>query len=245
VIEPGLFVGWLRHRRFAPIPHAFRYPVFMPLLDVDRIPALMQASHLTACNRWSWASYHDRDHLGDPSRPLRERLAADAAAAGCVLPGGRILLLTNLRYLGYAFNPVSFYYCFDEGGALRTIAADVHNTFGGARTYWLDPAKPRAADSPRTFVAAARKTLDVSPFLPRDLQYEFAFTTPGQRLVAHIRARRGGRILLDATLSLARRPWTAPEIRRALVRHPWMTGAVIARIHWQALRLWAKGVPTC
>jgi DUF1365 family protein len=238
VIEPGLYVGTLRHRRSAPVRHEFTYRVFMALVDIDRIPELMRVSRLTAVNRWSWATFDDRDHFGDPSRPLRERVAADAARAGIPLPDGPILVLTHLRHLGYCFNPISFFYLFDRGGALCTVLAEVRNTFGGAHNYWLQP-DPAA----RTFRSAAAKSLYVSPFMPVDLDYRFALTPPGERLVAHIDARRGGDVVLDATLSLERRPWTAREMRRRLVRHPAMTATVIARIHWQALKLWWKGVP--
>ena len=78
MIEPGLFVGTLRHRRFTPVPHAFVYRTFMALVDIDRVEDLMRVSRLTSHNRWNWASFDDRDHLGDPSRPLRERLLVDA-----------------------------------------------------------------------------------------------------------------------------------------------------------------------
>jgi DUF1365 family protein len=154
VIDSGLFVGTLRHRRFTPVPHAFTYPLFMALVDVDRVPQLMQVSRLTSYNRWNWASFDDRDHLGDPGRPLRDRLARDAARSGIDLPDGRILLLTHLRYLGYCFNPVSFFYCFDRAEHLRVVLAEVSNTFGGRHNYWLRP------DSvSRTFRAAAAKSL--------------------------------------------------------------------------------------
>jgi DUF1365 family protein len=136
-MEPGVFVGTLRHRRFSPVAHAFTYPLFMALLDVDRIPELMRVSRLTSHNRWNWAAFDDRDHLGDPERPLRERLAADAAAGAIDLPEGRILLLTHLRYLGYCFNPVSFFYCFDRADRLTVVLAEVNNTFGGSHRYWL------------------------------------------------------------------------------------------------------------
>jgi hypothetical protein len=118
VINSGLCLGTLRHRRFAPIAHAFTYPLFMALLDIDRLPELMRVSRVTGYNRFNWASFHDRDHLGDPARPLRERLVVDAARHGIDLPDGRIFLLTHLRYLGYGFNPVSFFYCFDAAGRL-------------------------------------------------------------------------------------------------------------------------------
>ena len=139
VIDSGLFIGTLRHRRFAPVAHAFTYPLFMALLDIDRLPELMRVSRLTSYNRFNWASFHDRDHLGDPARPLRERLAVDAARHGIDLPDGRIFLLTHLRYLGYGFNPVSFFYCFDAAERLQIVLAEVSNTFGGAHNYWLRP----------------------------------------------------------------------------------------------------------
>ncbi len=238
VIESGLYLGRLRHRRFAPVQHAFAYPIFMALLDIDRLPQLMRVSRLTSYDRWNWASFHNADHLGDPSRPLRDRLADDAARHGVALPDGRIFLLTHLRYLGYGFNPVSFFYCLDAAGQLRVVLAEVSNTFGGSHNYWLRP-DPAA----RTFRSAAAKSLYVSPFLPVDLDYAFALTTPGDRLVAHMDARRDGTVCLDATLTLERRPWQAREIRRTLARHPAMTAAVVAGIHWQAARLWWRGVP--
>lgn len=238
MIEPGIFVGTLRHRRHGPVEHAFTYPVFMTLLDVDRIPELMRVSRLTSCNRWNWATFDDRDHLGDPSRPLRERLAVAASGAGIDLPRGPVFLLTHLRYLGYCFNPVSFFYFCDTGAAVRLVLAEVNNTFGGSHAYWLTPAGRTS-----TFRSSARKSLYVSPFLPVDLAYEFALTAPGERLVVHMNALHSNARLFDATLSLERRPWTAAAIRRQLFRQPAMTASVIAAIHWQALKLWWKGVP--
>lgn len=137
--EPGVYVGWLRHRRFSPKPHAFTYPLFMVLLDVDRIGEQLAVSRFTSWNRFNWATFDDRDHFGEPSRPLRERVAADAARNGVTLPDGRIFLLTHLRYLGYCFNPVSFFYCFDREDRLRLVCAEVNNTFGGSHNYWVQP----------------------------------------------------------------------------------------------------------
>ena len=238
MIESGLFVGTLRHRRFTPVEHAFTYPLFMALLDIDCVPELMNLSRLTSHNRWNWASFDDRDHVGDPSLPLRNRLVVDATRHGIELPAGRIFLLTHLRYLGYCFNPVSFFYCLDRADRLQVVLAEVSNTFGGRHGYWLrpDPAS-------RTFRATAAKSLYVSPFMPVDLQYAFAFTPPAGSLVAHIETSQAGSVGFDATLSLERRPWNAAEVRRVLVRYPAMTTRVMAGIHWEALKLWWKGVP--
>ena len=238
MIESALFVGTLRHRRFTPVGHAFTYPLFMALLDVDRVPELMARSRLTSHNRWNWASFDDRDHFGDPRRPLRERVLADAARHRIEVPPGRIFLLTHLRYLGYGFNPVSFFYVFDRADQLRLVLAEVSNTFGGTHNYWLAPDPASHA-----FRAAAAKSLYVSPFMPVDIEYTFALTPPAGRLVAHMETRQAGAVGFDATLSLERRPWNAAEIRRQLARYPAMTASVMAAIHWQALKLWLKGVP--
>ena len=256
-VRSGVYSGWLRHRRTLPVSHSFTYPLFMVLLDIDRIADLMAASPFTSYNGWNWASFHDSDHLGESSRPLRQRLAQDAARQGLALPDGPIFLLTHLRYLGYCFNPVSFFYCYDGAGTLRLVLAEVNNTFGGSHRYWLEPHETSAdavsdlseawISGSRVFRATSTKSFHVSPFMPADMQYDFAFTEPGERLVAHmvLEQQRTDAALhaFDATLSLGFRPWQSEEIAHALIRHPAMTMKVTAGIHWEALRLWLKGLP--
>ena len=135
MIASGLYVGTVRHRRRSPVAHAFTYPLFMVLLDIERVPQLMRVSKLTSYNRWNWASFDSRDHLRERTGPLRERLVADAAAHGIELPEGPIFLLTHLRYLGYGFNPVSFFYCFDGSERLWYVLAEVSNRVGGVHSY--------------------------------------------------------------------------------------------------------------
>ena len=160
------------------------------------------------------------------------------------LPDGPIHLLTHLRYAGYVFNPISIYYCYDRSGRLQRVLADVRNTYGGRHAYWLTPADARD----QRLRAVTEKTLYVSPFMRGDMDYEFLLTPPGDGLVAHMnvlpRGSRGGAPLFDATLTLQRRPWTASSLRGVLLRQPLMTAKVIAAIHWEALRLRLKGVPT-
>ncbi len=239
--EPAVYRGSLRHRRSAPKAHDFEYPVFMAFLDVDRIDELVRVSPFLSRNRWNWAAFDDRDHVGDPGLPLRERLAGGAAARGLALPDGPIYLLTNLRYLGYCFNPVSYFYFYDRGGELAMVMAEVNNTFGESHPYWLDRSLETRTPAGRHY--EFDKAFHVSPFMPMDCRYRFAFTDPGDSLVVHVDEWSQGVHFFDATLRLSRESWSAAALHRALLRHPWMTGRVIASIHWQALRLWARGVP--
>lgn len=213
----------------------------MAFLDIERIPELMARSPVSSYNRWNWASFLEADHFGDAARPLRERLRVDAAAQGIVFPDGPVFLLTHLRYLGYCFNPISLYFCYDQAGGLRNILCEVNSTFGDSKNYWLGSHNRLAGENSLRFQAA--KALHVSPFMGMDLEYEFVFTEPGDRLMAHMNTLDKGARFFDATLTMERHAWTSANLVKALLKQPWMTAKVMAAIHWQALRLWWKRAP--
>jgi uncharacterized protein len=243
--ESGIYTGTLRHRRFRPRSHEFEYGLFMAWLDVDKIPELMAKSPWTSYNRFNWASYQERDHFGDAALPLRERLARDAREHGVALPAGPIYLLTHLRYFGYCFNPISFYFCYDPQGELNAVLAEVNSTFGETSNYWLSA--NNQLPSQKSLRYRAPKKMHVSPFMGMDLDYEFSITKPGDRLVVQMNTveRNPAGVerphFFDATLALEHRPWSA--LTCALVRHPWITAKVVAAIHFEALRLFLKRVP--
>ena len=242
MMESALYFGTLRHRRFRPKSHEFTYPLFMAYLDVDRLPELMRVSRVASYNRWNWASYCERDHFGDPQLPLRQRLAADAARQGLDLPEGTIFLLTHLRYLGYNFNPVSFFYCHDSSGVLQMIMAEVKNTFGETQNYWLSRTC-HSGHSDRSVSYEFPKTFHVSPFIGMACDYRWTFTLPGESLTVQTNVDEHNQPVFDGTLKLVRRPWSAAWLRRALVQFPWVTAKTIAAIHFEAARLYLKGVP--
>ena len=234
-MKSAIYTGTLRHLRFQPVPHEFKYQLFMACLDIDRIPALMRVSSFTSYNRFNWAAFCERDHFGDPALSLRQRVEASAAQNGVTLPEGQIFLLTHLRYLGYSFNPISLFYCCDDDGKVRAVLAEVNNTFGETFNYWLP--------APETGKFLCPKRMHVSPFMKMQLDYCFALTSPKETLVAHMETLDQGHSFFDATLSLTRQPWSARVLHRALLLHPWMTLKVITAIHWQALLLYLKKVP--
>lgn len=240
-MESALYVGKLRHRRFAPRVHEFSYPVYMAFLDIDDLPELMKVSRFSSYNRWNWTSYDERDHFGDVKKSLRKRMEEAAASERVELPKGRIFLLTHLRYLGYVFNPVSFFYCYDQDGRLAMMLGEVNNTFGQTHNYWLTAANERANTAAKRYQTS--KEMHVSPFQGMELTYDWIFTEPGEQLVAHMNTLAEGKPNFDATLQLERRPWEAKQLVKVLSAYPLMTVRVIAAIHWQALRLWMKRVP--
>ncbi len=234
---PQLFLGRVMHRRLRPVANAFVYPVFYVTLPLRQLAAAECA--IFSVDRWNLLSFRQRDHGERDGSPLLPWIEALLRTQG--LPDdGEIVLQTFPRVFGFVFNPVSFWYCHDREGALIAVLAEVNNTFGGRHPYLLHECGKPLVDGAEM---RAAKRLHVSPFNEVVGGYRFRFHRERPLPLARIDYDDADGELLLTSISGKARAWTASALLGALLRMPFLTAGVIFRIHWQALKLWAKGVP--
>ncbi len=239
VPESGLYIGRVMHRRLKPFGHRLDYGVFSLLIDIDRVSDVSRKLRLLAHNRWGVLSFHDADHGNCDGQPLRSWVEHCLEERDLDLKGGPIRLFCFPRLWGYAFNPLSIFYCYDPQGRLGALLYEVRNTFGEKHAYVLkvDDAEPSSQVDQET-----AKVFHVSPFIGMDCRYRFRLTKPGETLKVLIKQSDGeGDPLLIASHVAARRELSDRAITAAVCRFPLMTIKVIAAIHWEALKLWGKG----
>ena len=235
----ALYFGDVMHARLKPMGHRFSYRVMSLLIDLDRLDAADRTSPLFGVNRPALYSFHESDHGPRDGSPLRAHAQARAAEQGVDLAGGRVLLLCYPRLLGFAFNPLSVYFCHRGDGELALIIYEVRNTFGDLHSYVL-PIKPGEA-SPAGIRQQQDKQFYVSPFIDMTMRYHFRIQPPVDTVRLRILETDRDGPVLAATFNGRRRALTTAALLRSFVALPLVTLKVIAAIHWEAVRLWAKG----
>lgn len=238
-MQSAIYAGHVLHARSRPKKHSLRYSVFSLLIDLDEIDALNAGMRLFGYNRAAVYSVHDADHGNGRKGELRAWLKDRLAAAGLEGDGWKIRMLCYPRILGYVFNPITVYFCYCPEGHLAAVLYEVCNTFNERHTYVI----PVEAEADGILRHRCAKEMYVSPFMPMNCEYNFRISPPGDDVAINIGESDPDGPLLFATFSGKRRPLSDRALLRMLMAYPLMTMKVMGGIHWEALRLWWKGVP--
>ena len=229
------------HHRFSPKVHHFSHNLFMFYLDLDELDLVAQKTHLFGHNRKNLYSFRDTDHEPAGLGSLKDRIIRFIRQQGIDPgPSSRVMLLTLPRILGYVFNPISIYYCFDGAGQPVCSVAEVGNTFREMKLYLLRREELTAGT---TFAKITPKHFYVSPFSTLDLNFDFKLKIPAENLDIKIDDLDGGEKVLISTLAGKRAELTNRNLWWFSLKYPLVTLKVIFLIHWHALRLWLKGAP--
>ena len=245
-----IYVGTIRHRRYFPVPHGFKYAIYMSYLDLDELDQIYRGRWFWSTHRRNLVEYRRSDFLGAANVPLKTAVLDRVEAETGERPNGPVRLLAHLRYFGLSFNPVCFYYCFAaDGETLHSIVAEITNTPWRERHAYVLPVKTAATHS-SVWRWAFDKKFHVSPFLPMGLGYDWRFQQPNAHLRVHMdvlapaidttdKALRQ----FDTTLVLGRKELTGVNLAGALLRFPFITLGVLIKIYWQALLIRWKNNP--
>lgn len=230
-----IYAGVVGHVRHTTPRTKFAYKLWMLAIDLDDLDAFAARSRVFRHNRFGLIGINDRDHGprdGSALRPWVESALAENDLAGF---GARIRLMTIPRILGYAFNPISFYFCADADGRLGAVLHQVKNTFGDQIGY-LIPVSP----GPGPIRQRVAKAMHVSPLFDMQGQYDFTFTRPGPKFRMSLRYGAETR-RMNATMALDATPATDRALLAQIAKMPLVAVKVIAAIHWEAIRTLVRG----
>ena len=242
-MQSCIYEGLVRHARSRPSKHKFTYRLFLMYLDLDELGTLFEKRWLWSTSRPALARFRREDHLGPADQPLADSVRDLVEKETGKRPGGPIRLLANLSYFGYCFNPVSFYYCFSaDGQTLEFIVSEVNNTPWGERdTYVMDCRAAPMFESSWRFRPV--KKMHVSPFMPMQVEYDWALSQPADRLSVFMANSTDGARIFSASMNLTRKKIDGWSLASVLLRFPFQTFKIILAIYWEALRLWLKRCP--
>ncbi|MDR6626236.1 DUF1365 family protein [Caulobacter segnis] len=237
----AIYEGVVTHRRFSPASHRLRYRIFMLLLDLDELSALASRLKLLRFGAFGLMSFRAADH-GDRSGGDLKAYARERLGEAGIVADGPVRLLCMPRILGYGFNPLSLYFCHRADGELAAILYEVRNTFGQSHSYLAAAPESGFGAGAGPVRQSAPKRFFVSPFMDMDLTYDFEILPPGEAIAVSVSARRGDQAILTARFAGQHGALTDANLLKAWLKHPLLSFKVIAGIHWEAIRIVARGI---
>ena len=234
--ENCIYIGKVFHKRHIPFEHAFTYRVFTLLIDIDDLPALSKRLKTFAFNRFNVFSLYNKDHAKRDGSDIRPWIETAAKEKNIDIKGGKIFMLAFPRILGYVFNPITLFFCYDRNEKLKAVLHEVKNTFGGQHGYLLP-----VEETTGTLKQECEKIFHVSPFIHMDCTYKFRLKEPEEFLDFSIHQFTTDEKILTATWDGNRIALSDKNLLKTLITHPLLTLKIIMGIHWQAFKLWTKG----
>lgn len=235
---PGLYIGRVKHHRLRPRQHKFTYHAFWLWADLDQLQALSNRLCWFSYNGFNLFGFYDRDHGSGSDVALRAHIDRQLAAAGLDIGGGKIFLLTMPRVLGYVFNPLSIYFCYSQSDVLSAILWEVSNTFGERHSYLI----PVVSNGRKLIRQTCDKCFYVSPFLDLEMTYTFRLHQPSESLSIAMTGSDTKGAMIVAALNGTRVELTDAALAKVFFNLPLLTLKVTGAIHWEALRIWLKGI---
>ena len=245
-LHSAIYTGWLRHRRYSPREHAFKYRVFMMYLDLDELDQVFSKTPLWSTRFWAPVNYRREDYFGDASLPLVDCVKNKVLEETGKTVDGPVRMLTNLRHFGFIINPLTVYYCFNKQEQLQAMLLEVTNTPWKEKHQYIIPCDPNTKKHRTQF----SKQHHVSPFHHMNMMYEWFSSTPSTHLTVHMNNvdltmtdNQADNRVFDATLAMVRQDISPWSLFKITIQKPFMTLKVLLAIYWQALKLFVKRLP--
>lgn len=237
-MNSALYAGTVVHQRLRPKRHRLKYRLAQGLFDLDELDEVAGRLRFLSRNRFNLFAFHDQDYGDGSNTPLRDQIEAHLRGAGLAPDGGPIRLLAMPRVLGHVFNPIAIWFCHRRDGSLLAMIYEVTNTLKQRHSYLI----PATVAADGTIRQSCAKTLYVSPFMDMDMAYDFAIRPPGERVQIVVNGRDVEGLLISASFAGKRRALTDGALMRVFFTIPFVTLKTVIGIHWEALKLWLKGI---
>jgi len=239
-MKSRIYKGLVKHQRIEPRAHEFTYSLFMMYVDLDELQNVFKPYWLWSVNAPGVASFHRKDHFGDSNVELSDSIRTLVCEKTGSRPEGPIRLLTHFRYFGYVFNPLSLYFCYDDlDSTVEYVVAEVMNTPWKERHCYV---LSNDHHEMKRLSASHQKEFHVSPFMDLNMEYRWKIQFPDELLNVKIENWQGDKKIFNAVIDLQKSEVNSKNLINVLLNYPLMTLKVISAIHFEALKLWMKGI---